>query len=147
MVNRRLLISNCNIAFNKKLKTKYMKTIKNVLLLGSLLIAGVIAQETETRKILTESDGNTLQVSLEKGYYHNIRIKVEVTYKSLDAIDKSGSGNLSCESDLSSAGDFDLNSSGSGNITIKGKIKAAGQASISRSGSGNMKLTGLQAEG
>ncbi len=184
MVNRILLISNYNIAFDEKLKIQNMKTIKNLLLFGSLIIAGkAFAQETETRKIpafskleiggsfdavlrqgnetsvkitaenidtkkiLTESDGNTLRVSLEKGYYHNIRIKVEVTYKSLDAIDKSGSGNLSCESDLSSASDFDLNSSGSGNITIKGKIKATGQASISRSGSGNMKLTGLQAEG
>jgi hypothetical protein len=107
----------------------------------------ITAENIDTKKILTETDGSTLRISLEKGSYHNIRIKVEVTYKNLDAIDKSGSGNLSCESDLSSAGDFNLNSNGSGNITIKGKIKAAKRASISRSGSGNMKLAGLQAEG
>jgi hypothetical protein len=68
---------------------------------------------------------------------------VEVTYKNLDAIDKSGSGNLSCESDLSSASDFDLNSSGSGNITIKRKIKAARQVSISRSGKRKYEAGGL----
>jgi len=107
----------------------------------------ITAENIDAKKILTETEGNTLRISLEKGPYHNIRIKVEVTYKSLDAIDKSGSGNLICESELMSAGDFNLSSSGSGNITINGKIKAANQVSISRNGSGNMKLAGLQAEG
>jgi hypothetical protein len=160
-----------------------MKTIKNLLLLALLLIAGTAsAQQTETRKvpafskleiggsfdavlrqgnetsvritaenidvkkILTETDGNTLRISLEKGSYRNIRIKVEVTYTSLEAIDKSGSGDLTCESDLSSARDFNLSSDGSGNTTIKGLIKAVNQVSIDRNGSGNMKLAGLQAE-
>ena len=160
-----------------------MKTMKNILLLGALFIAGISsAQETETRKvsdfskleiggsfdavlrqgnensvkitaenvdtkkILTRIEGSTLSIHLENGNYRNIRVKVEVIYKNLEALDKSGSGNLTCESDLSSAGNFNLNSSGSGNITIKGKVKAAKQASINRSGSGNMNLAGLQAE-
>jgi len=159
-----------------------MKTIKNIMLLCSLLIAvATSAQQTETRKvpafdklqiggsfdavirhgngpsvkitaenldtkkILTETNGNTLIISLEKGSYHNIRIKVEVTYESLAAINKSGSGNLTCESDLSSSNGFDLTSNGSGNVTIKGMIKA-GEVSIERSGSGDMNLAGLQAE-
>jgi len=118
-----------------------------VLRQGNETSVKITAENIDTKKILTETNGNTLRISLEKGFYHNIKIKVEVTYKNLDAIDRSGSGNLSCESDLSSAGDFSLSSSGSGNITIKGKIKAAGQASINRNGSGNMKLAALQAEG
>jgi len=107
----------------------------------------ITAENVDTKKILTETNGSTLRVSLENGNYRNTRIKVEVTYKSLDALDRSGSGNLSCESDLVSAGDFNLSSSGSGNITIKGKIKAAGEAKIVRSGSGNMSVDGLQANG
>jgi len=159
-----------------------MKTIKNITLLCSLLIAvttsaqqtetrkvpafdkleiggsfdavlrhgnetsvKITAQNIDTKKILTETNGNTLRISLEKGNYHNISIKVEVTYESLAAINKSGSGNLTCESDLLSSNGFDLTSNGSGNVTIKGMIKA-GDVSIERSGSGDMKLAGLQAE-
>jgi len=86
-----------------------------------------------------------LKVSLENGNYHDIRIKVEITYERLETLNKSGSGDLICESDLSSSTNFDLTSNGSGNVTIKGIIKA-GQISIVRNGSGNMKLAGLQAE-
>src|SRR4051794_8237684 len=105
----------------------------------------IIAENIDTKKIRTETDGNTLKVSLENGNYHNIRIKVEVTYESLVALSKSGSGDLTCESDLSSSNGFDLSSNGSGNVKIKGTIKG-GQVSIDRSGSGDMKLGSLQAE-
>ncbi len=107
----------------------------------------ITAENIDIKKILTETKGNTLRIFLVKGIYHNIKIKLEITYKNLDAINRSGSGNLTCESDLSSAGDFNLSSSGSGNITIHGKIRAAGQAIVGKSGSGNIKLAGLQAEG
>lgn len=105
----------------------------------------IIAENIDLNKILTETNGSTLKVSLVKGLYHNIKIKLEITYKSLEGIYRSGSGNLTCESDLFAAGNFDLHSSGSGNITIKGVIKAANIAVI-RSGSGNMKMSGLQAD-
>jgi hypothetical protein len=101
---------------------------------GNETVVKITSENIDTKKILTVADGNTLRISLENGNYHNTRIKVEVTYKSLDAIDKTGSGNLSCESDLSSAGDFNLSSGGSGNVVIKGKVKAAKQVSINRDG-------------
>jgi len=104
----------------------------------------ITTENVDPQRVITKSDGNTLKIYLENGDYHNIKVKVLVTYASLSAINKSGSGNLTCESDLSSS-DFDLSSSGSGNIIIKGKIKAANQASIKRDGSGNMSLVGLEA--
>jgi hypothetical protein len=107
----------------------------------------ITAENIDIKKILTETKGNTLRIFLVKGIYHKIRIKVEITYTNLDAIERSGSGNLTCESDISSAGDFHLSSSGSGNITINGKIRATGQAIVGKSGSGNIKLADLQAEG
>jgi hypothetical protein len=116
-----------------------------VLRQGNETSVKIIAENIDTKKIRTETDGNTLKVSLENGNYHNIRIKVEVTYESLVALSKSGSGDLTCESDLSSSNGFDLSSNGSGNVKIKGTIKG-GQVSIDRSGSGDMKLGGLQAE-
>jgi hypothetical protein len=107
----------------------------------------ITTENIDSKKVHTEVSENTLKVSLENGLYNNIRIKVEITYQNLDAIHRSGSGNLSCESDLSSGNEFHLSSSGSGSITIKGKIKATGDAFINRSGSGNIKLMSLQAEG
>jgi hypothetical protein len=118
-----------------------------VLKQGNETSVKITAENIDVKKIITESKGNTLKISLVKGIYHNIKIKLEITYKNLDAINRSGSGNLTCESDLSSPGDFHLGASGSGNITVKGKIKAAGQAIVGKSGSGNIKLAGLQAEG
>jgi hypothetical protein len=118
-----------------------------VLKQGNETSVKITAENIDVKKILTETKGNTLRIFLVKGIYHNIKIKLEITYKNLDAIERSGSGNLICESDISSPGDFHLNSSGSGNITVKGKIKATGQAIVGKSGSGNIKLAGLQAEG
>ena len=118
-----------------------------VLRQGNETSVKITAENIDVKKILTETKGNTLRIFLVKGIYHNIRIKVEITYTNLDAIERSGSGNLTGESDITSTGDFHLSSSGSGNITINGKIKATGQAIVGKSGSGNIKLAGLQAEG
>jgi len=145
-----------NIVFAQSTETRKVGSFHKVEIGGSfnaVLRQGdetsvkIIAENVDTKKILTETNDGTLKISLENGNYRNTRIKVEVTYKNLDAIDRSGSGNLSCESDLSSTGDFNLSSSGSGNIDINGKIIAAGDAKITRSGSGNMSLKGLQAKG
>jgi hypothetical protein len=117
-----------------------------VLRQGNETSVKIIAENIDTKKIHTETNGSTLRISLEKGFYRNIKIKLEITYKNpLDAIDRSGSGNLTCVNDISATGDFGLSSSGSGNINIQGTIKAA-NVSVARSGSGNMKLAGLQAD-
>jgi hypothetical protein len=107
----------------------------------------ITAENIDVKKIITETKENTLRIFLVKGIYHKIRIKLEITYKNLDAINRSGSGNLTCESDITTTGDFHLSSNGSGNITINGKIRATGQAYVGKSGSGNIKLADLQAEG
>src|ERR1044072_649718 len=94
-----------------------------VLRQGNETSVKIVTENIDTKKILTETNGNTLRVSLEKGFYKNIKIKLEITYKNLEALDKSGSGNLSCESDLGGTGDFNLSLSGSGNMTIEGTVK------------------------
>ena len=120
-------------------------SFETVLQQGSAASVKITAENVDPQKVITKTDGSTLKIYLENGNYHNIRIKVLVTYTSLNAIDRSGSGNLTCESDLNSASDFDLSSNGSGNISIKGKINAASEVSISRDGSGNMTVEGLEA--
>ena len=102
-------------------------------------------QNIDPNKIITKNDGDVLKVYLENGNYREIKVKVYITYTSLNSLARSGSGNLTCKSDLSSSSSFDLNSSGSGNISIEGKLTASGEVVINRSGSGNMSLEGLQA--
>jgi len=105
--------------------------------------AKIIAEGVSLEKIITEVRGSTLDVYLEKGDYRNIKVKIYLTYKNIDAIDKSGSGNLTCNSDLSATG-FDLGLSGSGNVTSK-KIKTQ-QIKIRKSGSGNIKISSLETD-
>ena len=111
---------------------------------GSEESVKITAEGVPLNKIITEVKGSTLEIYLERGdYRNNIKAKIYLTYKSLDAIDKSGSGNLVCNSDLA-ANDFDLGLSGSGNVSTK-TIKAQ-HVKIRKSGSGNIKVTGLETD-
>ena len=158
-----------------------IRTIKNFLVYGSMLISNLIlAQGSQTRKlspftqlrtggsfdvimerggeesakivaegtspdnIVTEVKGNTLELYLKEGDYRNTKIKVYLTYKNLEEIDKSGSGNLTCHSDLS-ASRFAIHSSGSGNLTIDKKIEAQ-RISLKKSGSGNLNVGALETD-
>lgn len=90
--------------------------------------------------IITEVKDNTLKVYLKKGNYKNIKGKVYITYKNIEAINNSGSGNLTCNSDIS-AGSFTIGLSGSGNANTK-KIKAQ-QLKVRKSGSGNVQVNDI----
>jgi hypothetical protein len=147
------LLLTTTIAFSQGTESRKLSTFSKLELTGSLEAfmekgseesVKIVTEGVSTEKIITDVKGNTLEVYMEKGNYHNIRVKVYITYKSLDAIDKSGSGNLTCNSDLSSS-DFELNSSGSGNIIFLKKIKAQ-QVKLRKSGSGNIKLGALETD-
>jgi hypothetical protein len=109
---------------------------------GSNESVKIIAEGVSAEKIITEVKDNTLEISLERGEYHNIKIKIYLTYKKLDEINKSGSGNLTCSSDFNVPG-FTLEVSGSGNTIIHKSIKAQ-QVKLNKSGSGNVKLGSLE---
>lgn len=114
-------------------------------------------------KVITEVKNGALRIYLDKGNYRNVRLKVYVTYQNLEEIHKSGSGNLSNQSDLH-ASDFELQLSGSGNTDLKNieaeslsidlsgsgnlsmKGGSAGRLSINQSGSGNINAMDLQIE-
>jgi hypothetical protein len=111
---------------------------------GSEESAKVVAEGVSPDKIVTEVKSNTLEVYMENGNYRNIKVKVYVTYKRLEAIDKTGSGKLTCNSDLT-APSFKLSSGGSGNMIINKKIQAA-RVTLATSGSGSVKLETLEAD-
>jgi len=146
-----LLIST--IAFTQGTETRKLSSFSKLRVSGSLETfmekgneesVKIVTEGVSTERIITEVKENVLEVYIERGEYRNIRVKVYITYKSLDEIDKSGSGNLTCNSDLSSP-DFKLNTSGSGNIFIHKTIKAQ-QITLRKSGSGNIKLGSLETD-
>jgi hypothetical protein len=104
----------------------------------------IIAESVHPEKIITEVKEHTLKVYMQPGNYKNVSVKVFISYKNLEKIINSGSGNFSCLSDLS-AQDFKLNESGSGNVVIHGKIKAP-RIDLKISGSGNIELATLETE-
>lgn len=117
----------------------------------------------DLNKVITEVKNNSLHIYLEKGNYRNFDLTVYVTYKSLEKINKSGSGNLMNKSDLA-AQNFELHLSGSGNTALEnvkaerlnlhlsgsGNLSVAGGGAkvliIHQSGSGNIKSTGLETD-
>ncbi len=102
------------------------------------------AKGVDPEKIVTEVKGDVLKVYMKRGNYNNIRTTVYVTYKNLEGVSGSGSGNLVCKSAFS-APNFTLSNSGSGNLECQDGIKAK-NLSLDLSGSGNVSLTTIEAE-
>jgi frataxin-like iron-binding protein CyaY len=97
----------------------------------------------DPKKIITEVKNGHLKVYIDKQNDRNVRATIFIIYKSLESIDKTGSGNLICQSDIS-ANIFTLSSSGSGDIVFNKQIKAQ-HLNVSNSGSGDVKLTAIEA--
>ena len=100
------------------------------------------ATGVDPKKILTEVKGTTLKISMEKGNYSNTKGKITITYVNLSELSSTGSGDFSCNTDIT-ATDFIINSSGSGNISIDGKITTTG-FNFHQTGSGDVKLAKLE---
>jgi hypothetical protein len=92
----------------------------------------------DPKEILTEIEDNALKIYTKKDNYRNIRTTVYVTYKSLKSIDRSGSGNLTCNSDIEND-NLVIESNGSGNFTSK-KSFIAKELKFNVSGSGNVEI-------
>jgi hypothetical protein len=146
-----LLVST--IIFSQGTETRNLSSFSKLQVSGSLeafLEKGneesvkIVTEGVSTERVITDVKGNILKVELERGDYRNIKVKVYITYKSLDEIDKAGSGNLTCNSDLSSS-DFKLNAGGSGNVFINKKIKAQ-QVTLRKTGSGKIKIGALETD-
>lgn len=93
----------------------------------------------DLRNVRTEVNGNNLDISLVPGNHRNVDLTVYVTYKELESIKSSGSGNLRSSEDIQ-AEDLEIVMSGSGNTTLHQNF--ADNLTINMSGSGNMKVDG-----
>ncbi|HKE14915.1 MAG TPA: head GIN domain-containing protein [Kofleriaceae bacterium] len=91
--------------------------------------------------VRTEVRGDTLVVEMDSGSYTpSARLLVTVSTPALDAIEISGSSDVSAQG--IAAERFDAHISGSGNLTLHGNAR---QLDASISGSGDMRLYGLSA--
>ncbi len=97
------------------------------------------AKGVDLDKVKTEIDGDVLSVGLVKGNYNNVKLKFYITYKDLEGIRCSGSGNMEVTSPVRSE-TFYAGLSGSGDILMD-KLEAE-ELSVSISGSADFKIKG-----
>ncbi len=99
----------------------------------SLEVSGIDAD-----KIITETKGSTLEISMKKGSYHNYKAKITITFKSIREVRNSGSSDIESLSTIKGEY-FEFKSSGSGNFKGSFEVK---KLEIAISGSSDIKLTG-----
>ena len=94
-------------------------------------------------KVITDLDGDKLEIKLEKGNYRNVDLKVYITVRELESVGSGGSGDVMILSDFG-ADNFAIGLSGSGSISAR-NINAR-KLSVGMSGSGKVKIEGGQAD-
>lgn len=88
-------------------------------------------------KVKSEVEDGVLKLGLVNGSYRNVSVKFFVTYRELDGVKCSGSGEMEVLSDVE-ADDFEIGLSGSGDIILRSLVADRLEASIS--GSAEIKI-------
>jgi Putative auto-transporter adhesin, head GIN domain len=97
----------------------------------------ITADGVSLDKILTENNGNELEIKMKRGSYQDTKITIVVTYKTLETINTSGSTDIFIENLKTEK--FQFNASGSGDLTGNFEVK---NLEINLSGSSDSKLSG-----
>lgn len=172
-----ILISSLCVGFAQETETRSLGAFQKIRNSGNLDVflskgdkesARLEISGIELERIATEVENGVLKIFIKKnnwgdwGWNNNVKGKVYVTYRNLDGISNSGSGDISGET-LIEASDLNLSSSGSGdmyfsnlkansldvsisgssNITLKGSASSVG---MSISGSGDLDASGFKAD-
>lgn len=90
-------------------------------------------------KVKTEIDGDVLSVGLVNGNYNNVKLKFHITYKDLEGVKCSGSGEMKVTSPVRSE-EFYAGLSGSGDVSIESL--EARELEVSISGSADLEIKG-----
>jgi len=101
------------------------------------------ANSFDLSRVITELDGERLEIKLEKGNWKNVDLKVYITVRELESVGTSGSGDMQLRSDFG-ARNFSIGLSGSGSLSTR-KINAE-KLDIGMSGSGRVTIEGGRAE-
>ncbi len=120
-------------------KIKSGSVIEVVLVQGMQESAKILAKNVALAEITTEVRGGELCLELDyKNQRRNITVRIEVTYKQLDAIKISGAGSLTAEGVVKSE-NLTIKLSGAGNINLPIEAK---KLIADISGAGNIKING-----
>ncbi|MFD0975313.1 head GIN domain-containing protein [Salinimicrobium gaetbulicola] len=136
---------------NMTTESRTVSDYDRVSLLGSMdvqLVAGkegnlkIEAEENLLKHIITEVEGNSLKIRVEKGYRldpsRNMEIKVVVPFESLDAVTLTGSGDIYSADEIRSK-NFEIKIVGSGDVKL---FVTAKDATAGVTGSGDIELKG-----
>lgn len=104
---------------------------------GNVEEVRVVVKGVALSKVKTEVDGKVLKLGLERGNYMNVDVKFYVTYKSLQGVKVSGSGDMVVKNNVI-ADDFYVGLSGSGDISMKSLM--ADRLDVSISGSADLEI-------
>jgi hypothetical protein len=99
----------------------------------------LVSNGFDLKKVISEVEGNTLKIKLEKGNYKNVNFIAYVTVRELESIGVSGSGKMIVESNIDSK-KFSIGQSGSGQIQMK--MLKTGNLNVGLSGSGKVSIVG-----
>ncbi|MHA6280921.1 head GIN domain-containing protein [Salinimicrobium sp. CAU 1759] len=132
-------------------KTRSVSDYNSVALTGSMdviLVRGkegnlkVEAEENLQEHIITEVDGGSLKISVEKGYSlkpsRNNDIIITVPFTDIEKVSLTGSGDIR-SSDVVKADNFKINITGSGNVKLPLEARST---SANITGSGDIDLSG-----
>jgi len=113
---------------------------------GNTETAKIEAANFPLDKLIMEVEGNILKIYQENYFKPSwgAKVKIYITYKQLEGVKNSGSGNLLCRSEIAGS-ETEIQSSGSGDIRIEGNIKAD-NVKARNSGSGNIFLNQVVAQ-
>lgn len=97
-------------------------------------------------EIITEVSGNTLKIYIDtdRKLLRNHGVKAYVTYKNLESIYSSGSGDVECNSEIE-ADNVEISTSGSGNILMNKNV-AGDMVKIQTKGSGDLTMASAGAD-
>lgn len=117
----------------------------------------LIYEQSDERYVVVEGDGEyfdrlhtdvvrgTLMVTMDRGRYRNIRLRIRVSCPEIEMIAMNGSGDLICSNEIETDGDLTIRIAGSGDITTQ-KISCANlKASVA--GSGDISIPEIECDG
>ena len=87
----------------------------------------------------------TLEVTMDRGRYRNVRLRVVVSSPDVEMLAMYGSGDLYCNSDIETAGDLVIRMAGSGDLNTKAITCASLKANVA--GSGDMNIPDIDCKG
>lgn len=96
-------------------------------------------------RIHTNVVRGTLEVTMDRGRYRNVRLRVLVTSPDVEMLAMYGSGDLFCNSDIETDGDLIIRMSGSGDLNTQAVTCASLKASVA--GSGDLNIPEIKCKG